>query len=304
MKSKILIASILFLTAFSFISCDGDVEPLDPAVLNPIDPNNPNNPNNPVQSFLKADFNGSTFNATTTQAFMGAGVMIISGTKANGEGFGLLIDGTVTGTYTGEEAMISYTKNATAEYDYSNLNENFEANGSIVITGIDTAAKTISGTFQFTGYYSDFSVPNPAMDFTNGSFTVSYTTSATTSDTFFAKVNGVEFSEDLIIVGVDEGPAQGNIISLNAIDANQNTIVLFFPNNLVINQAYNIDNSVTSVFRAEYHFDDVTYIGNGGSIIITNRTDSRVMGTFQITVYDAESDTGFTITEGSFDVEY
>ena len=266
---------------------------------------NPNPNPNPTTSFFKADFSGQTFNATTTQALIAGGSILLQGAKANGENFSFIIEGTTAKTYSADDVLLTYTPNATSEFGYWNMNETLESNGSVVITEINTTNKTISGTFQYTGHWSDSDDPKSPIVFTNGSFTVAYTESNTSSDTFFAKVDGVEFEDDLIAVAVASGgTAADEIITVNAIDADQNKIVVSFREDFTVGQTYSISNAPQSLFRAEYTLDDTEYPATAGTIKITSKTDIRVAGTFQITVLDSVSNTGFTITEGAFDVEF
>ncbi len=66
-KLKSLAFFTLFLSALSFTSCDGDIEPLDPALADSI-----GDGGGSAAGVFKVDFDGSTFVATTTQAIVNA----------------------------------------------------------------------------------------------------------------------------------------------------------------------------------------------------------------------------------------
>ncbi|MDR6967451.1 hypothetical protein J2X31_001462 [Flavobacterium arsenatis] len=170
-KNRFLSLCLLLVSTLGFISCSTDVEPLDPAVVL-----------TPPQSstFFKVDFSGQTFQANTTVAYVSSGNILISGVKSTGQTVSIALDGATVGTYDTDNHIISYNPSPNSEYDYVNFNElpdgNYVSNGSVVITAINTTAKTISGTFKFTGYWSDFTDENPPspIEFTNGSFTIPY----------------------------------------------------------------------------------------------------------------------------------
>lgn len=263
---------------------------------------NPNNPNpNPTASF-KADFSGQTFTTSMTQAVIAGGAMVIGATKPSGENFQLLIDGTTAGSYNADSVLLSYSPDMTSEFSYANLDNDLNSNGSVIITEVNTINMTISGTFQFVGHWSDSDDPRAPITFTNGSFTVPYTGN-TSTDTFFAKVDGVEFVDDLI--GTSVASAGGDdFITINAFDVDQNSIVLAFNANVTVGQAYPVGDLVTGSFSASYNRDGVAYTATTGSITLSTLTATKAVGTFQIQVFDAGSSTGFSITEGTFDVEY
>lgn len=199
---KIAIGFVFFFTAFMFNSCE--TEPIDPAVLDNI--NNPENPNN-TAGFFKVDFNGGTYVATTRTAIIDNGVILIGGSRGNnGENIGIILDGTTTGNYT-DSAIISYNPSAASEFDYVNLDADFISNGIVVITEINTTTKIISGTFNFTGNWSDYDDANAptSIAFTNGSFSIPYTTNSPDPDpdplqgTFTVAIDEVPFVANSII---------------------------------------------------------------------------------------------------------
>ncbi|AWI26683.1 DUF6252 family protein [Flavobacterium pallidum] len=269
-----------------------------------IDPNpNPN----PQTGVFKADFDGTTFVATSTSAFISGDGITITGLKANGQGFAILLDGQTTGTYT-DNAGIFYNLNANSEFGYSNANENFETNGEVVITEINTTAHTISGTFHFTGIWSEFDA-NPAVpnkEFTNGTFTVSYTSTNPnpSTDTFFAKIDGTEFAETQIDVAAVSGTGVPDYISIVGTKPNDDNLGLRVNEGLSPG-TYNITGPLTDdVVGAHLLKDDVLYQATAGTVTITQMTATHVTGTFSVTMKNFEGTVTLQVTEGAFSVDY
>jgi hypothetical protein len=298
---KFLTGIFLILTAFTFTSCEN--EPIDPS----IDLNNPTGPSGPV--VFKADFSGSTWNATAAQANISSGLISIVGFRgANGEGFGFQILGTTTGTYQANQNLLVYTP-ANSEYGYWSIDPNNEETntGSITISEIDTVNHTISGTFNFTGYWSDTTVTNilPTV-FTNGVFeNIPYETSVPVSDdSFYAKVNGVEFVEDQIdgalITEVSGMPDQISVVgSMDAGDS----VGLNIVRSLGLG-TYQMTGSFDDQVKIMCVFDDLLYTSESGSITITSKTSTRIAGTFTGVVKNFTTSATKTISQGTFDVEY
>lgn len=294
---KFLTGIFLILTAFTFTSCDN--EPIDPA----IDLDNFGGGNNGGTSIFKADFSGSTWTATAVQAVISGNFITISGVRPNGEGFGFLIEANGVGTYPANTNLLAYTP-AGSEFGYWSTNfDNPEENtGSITITNINTSNNTISGTFNFKGYWSDTDVTSILpVQFTNGEFqNIPFITQGQTGDTFFAKVDGAEFIDvDLLSVTIDINGQE--FISVGAQDANLNAMTVSVRSSLSPG-TYNITgNTATDQVQAIYDFDNTDYNAVSGSVTIISKTSTRIKGTFSFVTNGA---TPFTVSEGAFDVEY
>lgn len=294
---KFLTGLILILSAFTFTSCDN--EPIDPAI--DLDEFGGGNNGGPV--VFKADFSGSNWNTTTAQAVVSGNLITISAVKPNGEGFGFLIEANAPGTYPANTNLLAFTP-AGSEFGYWSTNfDNPEENtGSITITSINTANNTISGTFNFKGYWSDTDVTSILpVQFTNGVFqNVPYITQDQTGDTFFAKVNGTEFADvDILTITTDINGQE--FISVGAQDNNLNAMTVSVKSSLNPG-TYNITgNTATDQVQAIYDFNDTNYNAVSGSVTITSKSATRIKGTFNFITNGA---TPFTVTEGAFDVEY
>lgn len=293
MKKIIRLSQLgLLFAAILFTSCE--YEPLDSAI------NLDDNLNPSVGSgVFKADFKGSTWTATQTQAIVSGNYIEISGIKANGEGFAFLIEGANVGTFPANVNLLFFTP-ASTDYGYLSINENDlnENTGSITITSIDTQNKTISGTFNFKGYWSnDLDTSVLPIQFTNGAFKdIPYITQEETADTFFAKVGGVEFNEvDILTMEISSGASE--FISIGTQDADFNDMTVSVKSNLTPG-TYTITGSLANDVVQAFYNDDKAV---SGSVTISSISATRVKGTFK---FDTNGTTPFTITEGAFDVEY
>lgn len=290
---KFLAGLFLIFTAFTFTSCDN--EPIDPA----IDLGNVGG-NTAANAVFKADFSGSTWNATAAQAIISGNIIRIGAFKNNGKSFGILINGSTTGTYPANENILNFNP-AGSEYGYwsMNIDNPTENTGSITITNINTTNKTISGTFNFKGYWSDDTVTNilPTV-FTNGVFqNVPYIVQAETGDTFFAKVNGIEFDE-VDILAAEIGIAGQDFISVAAQDEDFNSMTVSVRANLGAGTYPITGNIATDVVQASYTFDDEDFTATSGTVTIISKTATKIKGTFSFVT------STFNVTEGAFEVEY
>ncbi|WP_295334741.1 DUF6252 family protein [Flavobacterium sp.] len=302
---KFLTGIFFILAAFTFTSCDN--EPIDPAL--DLD-NFGGGGNNGGPIVFKADFSGSTWNASAAQANISNGLITIIGTRGtSGEAFAFQILGTTTGTYPANENILAYTP-ANSEYGYWSLdiNNGSTDTGSITITEINTQNNTISGTFNFTGYWSDTTVTNilPTV-FNNGVFeNIPFTTDgpAPSGDTFYAKVDGVEFVEDQIDGAlITQVTGMPNQISVVGSKDNGDTVGLNIVSSLSVG-TYQITGPFGEQVNGSSVINDVLYTAQSGSVTITTKTATRISGTFSMVVQNFTTSETKTISQGSFDVEY
>jgi hypothetical protein len=177
--------------------------------------------------------------------------------------------------------------------------------GELNITEINETDKTISGTFYFTGTNASIAKTKEFTKgvFTNVSFEASLGGGNTNNNTFFAKVDGVEFKENLI-AGVYQTLNGVSTIGISATKDNLQTI------------GFNLDGDI---LPGEYTFNtfgtpsalynrSMSDINTGtGTLKISShdKTKKRIIGTFQFTASPfLSTGTSYEITEGSFDVTY
>ena len=297
-KIKVLTGLFLILTSFVFTSCE--IEPIDSA----LDPSDFENPTDGPAVF-KADFSGETWNSTMAQAVVSSNFISIGATRADGSTFSILINATGPGTYPANTNIVAYTP-ATSEYGYWSINlaNDSEDTGSVTITSVNTTNNTVSGTFNFKGYWSDDTVTSIIpVQFTNGVFTnIPFIPNTATGDTFFAKVDGVEFL-DTLLTGATVGDGPDEWLNVVAVNASLDDITIAFKKSIGPG-TYTITNSTTddvSCFLSPASGGD-DFDGTSGTLTITSLTTDRVKGTFNFVGSDGV--TTKTISEGSFDVGY
>lgn len=298
-KIQFLSVILILFAAFNGSSCS-EVEPIDPAII--IDPNpNPN----PTSGLFKVDFDGQTFSTSTTLVYLSGGSIIINAMRPQGDTFGVILSGNTTGTYPANDNLIAYSP-AGSEYGYTGNHPTDEIinTGSMVVTSINTTNKTISGTFQFTGYWSNYDVTLAPKVFTNGVFTnLPYVTQNPTGDTFSAQINGVEFVDtDILTVETDIAGQQN--LSVGASNSNDDSITVTVRSNLGTGNYTITGNVATDLVQIKYVPSSSTSgaIATSGSVTITQKTATRIKGTFNGLVTIAT--VPYQITVGTFDVEY
>ena len=296
---RISFLAVLFVafSAMTFTSCD--TEPVDP-VLTPNPGEEPGGGTAPA--VFKVDFSGQTYVATSTIATVGQGLITIGGLKGtNGEMVSLVIEGTGTGTYDGSKAFMDYN-DGTSEYSYSNLDfANGEDTGTVIITKIDTATKTISGTFNFVGFWTNDEDNKPSIAFTNGTFeNIPYTGGVETGAEFFkATVDGTANS----YAGSDLAVAVTDYISFTAVGADHN-LAISFPKTIT-QGTYTFAVGAGATTTAKFiDADDNSYNITGGSLTITSNVNGWVAGSFSYNVTDDAGATIHTVTGGTFNVEW
>jgi len=299
MKKQHLLHFFLFVfTALSFVSCDN--EPID-SQLNLADFGD--DVINPTETFFRADFSGSTWIAQNTLVYVSPNSIRINAIRgAQDEGFAFFLLDNVVGNYQGNENLLTFTP-AGSDFGYWSYNpdDENENTGSITITNINTTNQTISGFFNFKGYWSNDFVNNilPIV-FNNGLFqNLPYVNESPTNDTFFAKVNGVEFVDtDITALTLTVGSV--DLISINARNSTDDAITIAVNDNLGLG-THLITATSTNNTQARYELNSVSYTAQTGSITIISKTPTRIKGTFSFVTTGA---TPYTVSEGQFDVAY
>ncbi|MBD3580889.1 DUF6252 family protein [Flavobacterium selenitireducens] len=296
MKNKLLIGIFAMLSVLNLTSCD--TEPIDPNIVVP-------DPTDPVEAgSFKVKIDGVQYTALATQAYISGGSILMTATRANGDSFGFIIGGTTEGTYAANQNILAFTQGG-SEFGWEGTNpaNAGENTGAITISSVNATTRTISGTFQFKGYWSDTTNTTVApKEFTEGVFTnIPYTDQSPTGDTFTANVDGAAYDASDIFV-TEAGSGGTNIISISAPSGNANLTVAVMSDITVGN--YPITGSIAT--------DDVQVMymntsgaggpATSGAVNITQKTADRIRGTFTATV--TSGSTTFQITQGNFDVAY
>jgi hypothetical protein len=304
MKKSIFFKSLIVLFSIvSIVSCD--IEPLDPAIdLTALTPNNPNG-----TALFSADFDGQTFLASSIQATLENGQLVIVGLRApQGDYISILVDDASVGTFPANDNFISYQpQNDNFGFLGINFDNPTENTGSIIITSINTTNNTVSGTFSFKGYWTDTVNPLSPKTFTNGIFQNIPLTGAIGSpstDTFYAIADGTEFVENQIDVSEVSSSGFPDAISIVASKVNGESISLSIDKNTPVG-TYQMTGllSTVDVVRGKYLVNGSLHGGVSGSLTITSITSTRIAGTFAFTAENISQTSTHQITQGAFDVE-
>lgn len=308
---KVLTYSIFILSVVFFNSCEN--EPLTGFDLT--DPALTGNGSNTQNGSFMVDFDSQTFVADQVSATISDEIINITGLRgANGEAVILTLNGTTSGTYQlGVQSGSSinaaaYNESNTSQSAWIAVTDGTTSQGQVIITEIDTVNLKISGTFSFTA--TNFLL-NQTKNFTSGSFTnVTYEdgfTNNNPTDSFFAKVDGVEFVEDGINA-IKTSFAGSEIISISAIKNNGETLSLALDGTITTG-TYDFDSG--PFFNiAQYIGDDPShiYIGNGSfTITLHDVANKRIEGTFSHIaekVDPTQTLADKNVTEGAFSITY
>ncbi|WP_298419559.1 DUF6252 family protein [uncultured Kordia sp.] len=320
-KASLLLLIFISLTAFT---CEN--EGLDPDIeiqtTNPVDPNNPgdpNNPNNPTTGTFQVDINGETYVADMAgAAYINDVVNITAFRNNNEETITITFKANQTGIYElgvanpGEFFVngAGYVPEAGANGFVSALEGNMIPQGEINLLEIDEVNQTLSGTFSFTAYREETAGNVEVLEFTNGNFAnITYSGDFgdidNPSNSFFAKVDGVEFVEDAVN-GVEVLGAF-NTIGITAIKNSFETIGLTVPNDITPGE-YTFGDPGDGTPVGQYNVSQTeTFIAEGTLIITVHNTESnRIEGTFSFTArpFLGDPNPTYDITEGTFGVSY
>jgi hypothetical protein len=178
--------------------------------------------------------------------------------------------------------------------------------GQVSITAVDTANKTMSGTFSFKVHSQSDSTEK---NFTEGSFTnIPYTTNlpigGNPTDTFKVKIAGSLWTAPTVI-GISGG---GQLLITGSDPAAMKSVVLAMPS-AVTPGTYSF-NITTGTYIGIYTPDaDPTHIrvSTLGSMTILehNATTKRIRGSFFFTGSDIQNPLNFVLlTEGYFSITY
>lgn len=322
LKKMNLTKRIFQLTAlvalFSLASCSTDIEPYEGG----IPPTNQNGNNNPsATSTFKADFDGQTFTANSTQAIVNSDYISITGTKSTGEFFQITIPAVAVGTYNMDSpttaampfGLLYSTGSGNVPYLATDDQTgpfasfpNYVDTSEIVISSIDQVNKRIVGTFKFTGarFVGTSGTSIETKVFTNGVFNLPFTNDvpAPTGNSFTAKLNGTNFVPTNI-----SGIKSSGMISLIGRRGNVENIGVVVQDNITAGTTVNFT-SFSSDARGQYVLNSTPQgvFGGDGSVTITfhDPTAKRIKGTFNFEATSFFDPAVFDITEGTFDITY
>ena len=277
---------------------------------------------------------GQAFLAENATAVMNdMNEMVIIGTRpTTGETITLTIENAAEGTFNITAGMGNINSGA---YQDSNQMANpyisaglFGGSGQLNITEIDTDAFTVTGTFSFVGVRIQLdSEGNPVIDgdgnpvletitITNGGFNsieLDIDNSGGpvgTTEEFFAKVDDIEFTPDLMLSTTRVEIGGEPMINIVAVNAAGDQMRIDIPENIGVGtfamEQISDGTKLIGLFNAAGPGEALT--SNPGTITITqlNTLAGLVEGTFAFTATDPlnQDPAVVQITEGSFSLHY
>jgi len=254
---------------------------------------------------LKADVDGVAFSATNPTAILGRGMLTINGFTTEGRTITITVEEITAGTYT--DVRFFYQDSITSEYAYSNIAND---TGTLTISSIDAVNRTVSGTFSFTGDYTEVSAGLPSKAITNGIFTnVPFTDMVEDTDIFNATVDTTAITyggSDLVSLYTDSGDT--SFIQLRATNVNHVIELIIDTETPVGSYAFNdaINSTPRAIFTDRTGPEDVSYNITRGSFIVNYNDGNRMKGTFSFEVRNPANPDGeplHVVEEGVFDVE-
>ncbi|MEQ3690744.1 MAG: DUF6252 family protein [Flavobacterium sp.] len=316
---KSLFSLSFTLIVMLFASCD--VEPLDSSIAVGSGGGGSTGGGNSTGTFFRANFDGQTWNATTTQAIVNSDYIAITGMRGNGSFFQITIPNGTIGTYnwanassiaslgliyslgSGQVPYLSLSNSDAANQGFTGYTDTAE----LVISSINTSTRVISGTFKFTGVRYDSTLTQTETKvFTSGQFSIPYTSNTTSpsNNSFFCKLNGADYittNVDGLSLGgqINIVGRRGNVENIGITLLQNITPGTYDLENLPLGTnnigMYNVDNSGTNAYGA-----------NPGTVTITTHDVSakHIVGTFQFTGTNFFNSTIHNISNGTFDVYY
>lgn len=296
--------SIIIFSILSIIIFSCNIEPYEEIQDNINDKN---------QGVFKVSFDGLTYEADNIQATLLNDVLNITGFRGDsGEAVILTVFNPSLGKHALGVTNNSLESNAAAYTEANNTGSGSwvafsQANisqGELNITEINETDKTISGTFYFIGTNASIS---KTKEFTKGVFTnVSFAASlggGNNSNTFFAKVDGVEFKENLI-AGIYQTLNGVSTIGISATKDNLQSIGFNLDGDILPGEySFNTFSTPTALYSRS--MSDINTGAGMLKISTHDKTKKRIIGTFQFTASPfLSTGTSYEITEGSFDVTY
>lgn len=135
---------------------------------------------------FQVNIGADLYQTSTASGVVADNVLTITATNSNGAKFTIVVPA-ARGAYS--TAMITYQPNSAEAGVYTNVSTT-GINGTVNIASYNATTHRVSGTFNFTGYWSNASDNRPSANFTSGVFTnLTFTDGTTTPADFTFTVN-------------------------------------------------------------------------------------------------------------------
>nr|WP_322626121.1 DUF6252 family protein [uncultured Flavobacterium sp.] len=257
----------VFFMAIGFTSCD--TEPIDPT----FNENNGGGSNAPAN--FQVNIGNELYQTTTTTAAVNNNILTLTATQ-NGRTFTITVPA-ARGNYT--TPVLTYRAGAESVGIFTNATTT-GLNGVVDIVSYNATTKKVSGTFNFTGYYSVTTENISPIVFSSGLFTnISFTDGSTTPTNPFFKVtfDGQQYNGTQNLATVGNG-----LITVNGFRGTNGEYVSIVID--AITEGTYTDDAVFA-YSPEGDEDNVyssLTIENAGTVTITeiDRVNHTISGTF------------------------
>ncbi|KAF2517551.1 hypothetical protein E0W68_11325 [Flavobacterium salilacus subsp. salilacus] len=309
-RIKNLSTLLLLIVTFGFVSCD--TEPVDPVFLD-------YEPEVEDPASFEVNIDGELFVAAASSAAIGDGLIAIQGIGSDGESVSIVLEGTTAsnGTYAPEDVLMIYQPSENADdYGFINFNSEIVGGGEVpediyygafTITNIDTVNKTISGTFSFTGYWSNPEDEIEPVELTNGVFiNVPYIDSdidpdpEEEEDYIIADINGVETDFTIAVAA-----SSGNFLTISGQNVAPPKQIQLLMDADIEEGTYDITedggfgNGVTGLYSEGL----VLYVVTSGQLTIISNDGESIKGVFEFAAYNSDDESDIIeVTNGEFEM--
>jgi Family of unknown function (DUF6252) len=263
-----------------------------------------------------AEINGVPWAATAgqEQATITQGMINITGVSTDNQEISMSIIGTATGAYVlnaQTPSIAAYANLDSAQlyaFSTSQSSDTAKAGGTVTISFIDTADKTLTGTFSFNVFRT---VDGQGKSITSGVFNrIPYTTSlpaGNPTDTVTAAIDGGDWAAQ----SIQASSLDGTLTIVGALTDGSQSVALVFPN-FSTPGTYPLTSSSAipsylAVYNEVINSTNTAEPGTSGSItVLTNNTTTmRMTGNFQFSTNDPNvANSEHSITNGYFSVYY
>jgi len=254
-----------------------------------------------LTSYFQVDFDGQRFFADEAEAKLSQGTITIKGIRGiDEEMVELIVNTDIEGTFdlgvnqNNQINLGQYSPDNNNINAWQSINDSNLSQGQITISEIDYFNSKISGTFNFTA----FNDAGEVKEFTSGIF---LNIPLEKENSFFAKVDGIEFVDTQIVPGINNF----GWIGLLAIDGNNEQIFIAVRYNATPGDYTLSQDSEQTRFDYSPSLQDFHYGEGTVTILVHNPETNFLMGTFNCTALPELGGVGtYEITEGRFCVTY
>lgn len=250
---------------------------------------------------MTAKVDGTAWTANTAGASIVNGVMNITGIGGDGSTITMTIQADQEGTYAldfgGQNAGV-YMKSGANNSFLSNAHA--DAGGTVTVTSINSANKTMSGTFSYEGYHPTDMI---FINITEGQFTdIPYTTDVGggSNNSLSADIDGSSWTA----TAVNGAVALGRLTIVGSDNQGVVSVSVSMPEDVAVGT---YDLTFLGDYIGQYNKFSTEFLSSDdGKLNITkhDKSGKKIEGTFNFNASDFNGTLNSAITNGSFVVSY